>query len=376
MGLKYNKGETTNAASILASHIKKIVQNCENVQAIATEYSSNSFLQGEAWYVNKNRIVEANEYINYGIDMINASIEGDLQYLNNYLNTVNDESLYEDEINAQIDLIQRNINELENQIMICRMTTVRIQSGLCGTERIDSLFNTSMLTVLIDRIEEEIQNMYRMMEELIIKLESLYGLEDSTANLFSSADDLLSSVMSGINYLETFVETGCFPMDEGWKKDIYVKSLDVKLPLDSKLLRMSDVGKYVLKDVELGDGKNLYEYDQKTGEPIGLYPYYVWDHGVSFGYGIHVSYDDYMSESVSSREKTIIVDRYFDMEWIEKTLLGVYMVFLNIIPMTIIIIKQNQLRMLILWTKWRIDWPDVSSSCTDGKRHCFGDTIP
>lgn len=73
---------------------------------------------------------------------------------------------------------------------------------------------------------------------------------------------------------------------------------NVALLLDSDKLCMSEQGKEVLKgfelDLEFQWNEDIVVRDEITNEVVAVYPYYVGDGGITFGYGHYMDYDEVM----------------------------------------------------------------------------------
>lgn len=104
-----------------------------------------------------------------------------------------------------------------------------------------------------------------------------------------------------------------------WWKEEGLHEGNVALPLNSNKLKMSKQGKEVLKKMELEiDAKfceNIVVRDEMTGEVVAVYPYYVGDGGIAFGYGHYMNYDEVM---MYKEEKDLLL-KYVNIEEAEIT---------------------------------------------------------
>ncbi len=89
---------------------------------------------------------------------------------------------------------------------------------------------------------------------------------------------------------------------------------NVALPLNSDKLKMSKHGKAVLKKMELKLytewNENIEVRDEATGEVVAVYPYYVGDGGITFGYGHYMNYD----EAMMYKEEKDLLLKYVNVE--------------------------------------------------------------
>ena len=86
-----------------------------------------------------------------------------------------------------------------------------------------------------------------------------------------------------------------------------------ELPLNSPKLRMSEKGKELIKDYELGDKKtsfnqNIVVANEITNKIEAVYPYYVGDGGITLGYGHYISFEEAQSDS----EEMALLQKYIN----------------------------------------------------------------
>lgn len=95
-----------------------------------------------------------------------------------------------------------------------------------------------------------------------------------------------------------------------WSTEKGLHEGNVALPLDSDKLRMSEQGKDVLKgyelDLESAWNENIVVRDEVTNKVVAVYPYYVGDGGITFGYGHYMNY----SEVLQDRDEKDLFTKY------------------------------------------------------------------
>lgn len=79
-----------------------------------------------------------------------------------------------------------------------------------------------------------------------------------------------------------------------------------------QMLRDLELPYYYITGYTLPSGERIQygEIDPETGEIIGIYPYYVNDNGITFGYGHHVHADEYESSDAINDSERDLVHQY------------------------------------------------------------------
>jgi len=181
MGLVLMPNEIKMNMSTLRIYLESATRRYQNVREKVYEYSVNEELTTESYQKSKELMDVCYQLIADGMNAVGESIRGDIDTIRG---RIGDEYLNEDILKAQINMLRVQCEQYEAKIRSLQ-TKKSYASG-------------SSVQGLIESYRAIIENLKEQIAVLQEKLNFLYEVRDSTANLFQSAIGLLAALRNVI----------------------------------------------------------------------------------------------------------------------------------------------------------------------------------